>query len=280
MKPESRVDVSVVIPTHNHAHFLPQTLESVKKQTYAQFEVIVVDNGSTDNTRDVISRLQWDKLRYCYRENSGSAAAPRNTGIAMARGEFVAFLDSDDVWYKDKLSKVMEVAQRNPGIDVICNDEYIRENGSLGAYLSYGPAEPEMFETLLFKGNRLSGSATTVRTTSLRAAGGFDERKKFVHVEDYELWLRLAKAGANFYFLKESLGEYVIHDTNLSHDITLHMKNLRNVLLEHFGSFEKKLHPRYAAMFCECYAKTYYSQFLRYMKKRKIAHERRGNKVV
>lgn len=256
--------ISVVIPTHNHAHFLPKTLDSVRAQTYQDYEVILVDNGSTDKTRELIGQVKWERLRYFYQNDTGSAASPRNTGIRLARGEYVAFLDSDDVWYKEKLKKVMDIFLREPEIDLICNDEYCRKEGKIVSYLKYGPNEADMYEKLFFCGNRLSGSGTVVKKALLLKVGGFDESKKYVHVEDYDLWLKLAKIGCRFYFLNEPLGEFVLHDRNLSHDITTQMHNLRNVLIKYYFSYEKRLQPVYIYNFIKTYLKTYYSQFLRY----------------
>lgn len=261
--------VTVVIPTHNHAHFLSRTIKYVQSQVYDDYEVVVVDNGSTDNTKEVIDKFGWNKLRYFYQDNTGSAAGPRNTGIRLSKGEYIAFLDSDDVWYKDKLEKVMDVFNNNPDIGLVCNDEYVRKGDNIITRLRYGPYEPDMYEKLLFFGNRLSGSGTTVKKHLLFQAGCFDESKKFVHVEDYDLWLRLAKIGCKFFFLNEPLGEYILHDNNLSYDITTQMRNLRNVILKHYFSYKNRKKPRYLYLFLKAYLRTYYIQLLRYKDKEK-----------
>ncbi|MCX5696595.1 MAG: glycosyltransferase [Candidatus Omnitrophica bacterium] len=261
---EANPKVSVIIPTHNHALFLSKALDSVRNQTYEDYEVILVDNGSTDQTKELISKIKWEKLLYVYQDDTGSAAGPRNTGIRLAKGDYVAFLDSDDIWYKEKLNKVMDIFLKNPEIDLVCNDEYCRKDGKIVSYLKCGPSEPDMYEKLFFNGNRLSGSATVVKKAPLLKASGFDENKKYVHVEDYELWLRLAKLGCKFYFLNEPLGEFVLHDRNLSYEITKQMQNLRNVLIKHYFSYEKKMDPNYIYLFIKTYLKTYYSQLIRY----------------
>ncbi|MCX5713771.1 MAG: glycosyltransferase [Candidatus Omnitrophica bacterium] len=257
-------EVSVIIPTHNHAHFLPKTLSSVREQAYDNYEVIVVDNGSTDDTRRVVENIKWQALRYVYQEDSGSAAGSRNTGIRLAKGEYIAFLDSDDVWYKDKLTKVMDIFKQNPEIGLVCNDEYCRKGDKLVSYLKYGPDEPGMFEKLLFFGNRLSGSGTTVKREWLIRVGCFDESKKYIHVEDYDLWLKLAKAGCRFYFLNQPLGEFILHDSNLSNDITTQMANARQVMKKHFFVYENRYVPKFCYLFIKAYMRSYYSQILRY----------------
>ena len=91
--------VTVVIPTYNRAHLIKDAVESVLNQTYQDFELIVIDDGSTDNTREVLA-VYKDKLTYIYQENQGRSSA-RNHGIELAQGEYIAFLDSDDVWFPD-----------------------------------------------------------------------------------------------------------------------------------------------------------------------------------
>lgn len=261
--------VSVIIPAHNHAHFLRRTLNSVKGQTYDDYEVIVVDNGSTDNTREAIESFGWDRVRYFYQNDTGSAAGPRNTGIRASRGSFVAFLDSDDIWYRDKLERVMGLFKNDPDIGLVCNDEFVTKEGNVISRLRYGPYEKDMYEKLLFSGNRLSGSGTTVKKDFLLKAGCFDESRSFVHVEDYELWLRLARIGCRFFFLNEPLGEYTLHDKNLSYDVTTQMRNLRNVICAHYFKYEKRHHPGYACMFIRAFARSYYTQLLRYKNREK-----------
>lgn len=257
--------LSVIIPTHNHAHFLPRTINCVRNQTFNDYEVIVVDNGSTDNTRQIIESMEWDKLRYIYQKNSGSAAGSRNTGLRLAKGKYIAFLDSDDIWYASKLAKVMDVFLSDPEIDVICNDEKLRVGDKITSYLKYGPYENSMFEKMLFFGNRLSGSATTVKRELMLKIGGFDESKKYVHVEDYDAWLSLAKLGCRFYFINEPLGEYVLHDSNLSYEIGRQMHNLRNVLLKQYMSFKDNKRPFHLYLFIRAYAITYLRQLRRYL---------------
>ena len=121
--------VSVIIPTHNHAHFLPKCLESVKTQTYSDYEIIVINNGSTDNTEEVIKRFGWNNLRYHYQQDTGSVASPRNTGIRLARGKYVAFLDSDDLWYPEKLRKTMRILEESPDIDILSHDLFMIREG-------------------------------------------------------------------------------------------------------------------------------------------------------
>src|SRR3989339_706645 len=107
--------VSVVIPAYNREELLPETIESVLAQTFQDFEIIVVDDGSTDNTREVISAFP---VRYYYQENQGVSAA-LNKGAELSRGEYLAFLGSDDIWLRDTLEKQVTVLDNNPGLGLV-----------------------------------------------------------------------------------------------------------------------------------------------------------------
>ena len=112
--PEKNPTVSIIIPTYNRAHLIGRAIQSVLNQTYQNFEIIVVDDGSTDNTEEMIKEFQkHDKrIKYIRHEKNRGGAAARNTGIKVARGEYIAFQDSDDEWLPEKLEKQMDVFQR------------------------------------------------------------------------------------------------------------------------------------------------------------------------
>jgi len=232
--------ISVIIGTHNHAHFLSECLNSVKSQVYKNYEVIVVDNGSTDNTKEVIEDLAWDKLNYYYQKDTGSVASPRNTGIRIAKGKYIAFLDSDDLWYSQKLKKIMEVLEVGSDIDIISHHMWLKRMGRKRILLKAGPIKKDMFKFLLTQ-NRFIGSATVIKKDILLEIGGFDERKDFVHVEDYETWLRIAFLGKKFAIIDKALGEYRIHDSNLSHDFQRALLNEINVVNKHFRNCKTKI---------------------------------------
>ncbi|MFC1478321.1 glycosyltransferase family 2 protein [Candidatus Margulisiibacteriota bacterium] len=227
--------VSVIMAAHNHAHFLPRSIGSVKSQTYRDYELIVVDNGSTDDTKSVIEELSWDKLRYISQEDTGSVAGPRNTGLKAAKGEYVAFLDSDDNWIPDKLEKVMKILEDNPQLDVLTHDMIRRTKDKVLNRIFVGPKKKgTVLDRLLFDGNFILGSATVVKREAMLEVGGFDGRPEFVHAEDYETWLRLAEAGKQFFFFNEALGDLYVHESNLSGDIKRATDDLRNVINYHF----------------------------------------------
>ncbi|MBP7088336.1 MAG: glycosyltransferase [Candidatus Omnitrophica bacterium] len=232
--------ISVVVATHNHAHFLPECLNSIKTQTYGNYELIVVDNGSTDNTKEVVESLSWNRLHYYYQSDTGSVAGPRNTAIKLAQGKYIAFLDSDDLWYQEKLQEVAKVLKDDPEIDILSHNLIQRKNGKIGPIMREGPVKKDMFKHLLTI-NCLAGSAAVVKRDILLEINGFDENKDFVHVEDYETWLRIAYRHGKFFFIDKVLGEYRVHDSNLSHDFKRALLNEINVVNKHLKNFKSRI---------------------------------------
>jgi glycosyltransferase involved in cell wall biosynthesis len=234
---------SIVIPTYNRVDILSRSIDSVLSQTYQDFELIIVDNGSTDATQQWLGdNYQDDRIVYHYQEGSGSPASPRNTGISLAKGRWVCLLDSDDRWDKNKLQRVLGAIQTNTNVDVICHNEniYYEATDSIGKMLKYGPASKNMYKEMLIFGNRLSTSATSVRVGFLKDNNlQFNESSELATVEDYDLWLNLAKRDANFVFLSESLGFYTVGESNLIANSNLFCTNLQNLLKAHVFSIQQ-----------------------------------------
>ena len=120
----NHIQVSIVIPTYNNSPLLMKAIKSVLDQDYQYWELIIVDNNSTDDTIDVIESFNDERIRYILIQNNGVIAKSRNIGIINAAGEYIAFLDSDDAWSKNKLSLCVKCLQEDPSIDIICHDEY------------------------------------------------------------------------------------------------------------------------------------------------------------
>lgn len=229
---------SVIIPAFNAASFIEEALRSVKEQTFSGYETIVVNDGSTDGTRaavwDFIDRHKEMKIKLIGQENKGLGAA-RNTGIKQAQGEYIALLDADDIWHKDKLEKVNQALIGAPGVDVICHAEtWFDRAAKRKKAVYYGPAEDCTYKKLLFQGNKLSSSASAIRREALEQAGLFSEDKAWHGVEDYDLWLRLAKVNARFLFLNDICGEYVLHGNNMTRDLVSFNSRVLAVIKHHF----------------------------------------------
>ncbi|MFM7338418.1 MAG: glycosyltransferase family 2 protein, partial [Actinomycetota bacterium] len=198
--------VTVIIPTFNHAQHLRKALDSVVAQTFQDWEVVVVNNHSTDDTVEVVAATNDSRISLVNFHNHGVIGAARNQGLKVARGEFVAFLDSDDVWYPQKLQRCVE--QISDGGEFICHGELWINSDKTSRKVFYGPVENSSYEKLLFRGNCISTSTTFIKTELLRSIDGFDESPEIVTAEDYDLWLRLAATGAKTVFIKEILGEF------------------------------------------------------------------------
>lgn len=184
---EAAQSISVVIPTYNYGRFLARAISSVLEQTHPVLEIIVVDDGSTDNTREVAQGF-GDRIQYLYKENRGSSAA-RNAGIRIARGEWIGFLDADDAWVPEKNAKVRELLQEHPEAVMIYHPHVLlSDEGPVGYRRA---AEPdELFPELLYHNFISGGSSALVRRSVLLDLGGFDESLQAV--EDWDMWTRVA----------------------------------------------------------------------------------------
>lgn len=203
----NRPFVSVVIPTYNRAEDLQRALQSVREQTYINWEVIVVDNYSTDNTDDIIGMLEDSRIFLYKIRNNGVIAASRNLGIQKASGEFIALLDSDDWWAKEKLEK--SVAAIQSGADIVYHDLWMVTEGKR-KYRKVGswPLTQPVYDALLMNGNPVINSSVVVRKKILEEIGGISENPKLIAAEDFDCWLRIALVTDRFSFLPEVLGYY------------------------------------------------------------------------
>jgi glycosyltransferase involved in cell wall biosynthesis len=200
--------VSVVISTHNRANECRRAVRSALDQAPSPLEVIVCDDGSTDETPAMIEamRSREPRLHYIRLAAHGTPAPARNAGIARATGEWLAFLDDDDRWHPGKLAAQLGVLEGG-GFDVVAGNA-IRSDGS-SYFDASGPTHPDRAQ--IERANPVILSSSAVRAAALADAGGFDEDPRLRGVEDYALWLRLAERGARFLVLSEPLVDYADH---------------------------------------------------------------------
>ena len=179
--------VSVIIPTYNRADLVRQALASVKAQTYRDFEIVVVDDGGTDGTCEVLSA--WREIRVLRHAGRRGVSAARNTGIAAARGEWLAFLDSDDLWLPDKLARQIFLLEGQPEL-LICQTEetWVRRGVRVNKPLSHRKMAGRIFLPSLTR-CMISPSAVILNRRLFADHGGFDPT--LPAAEDYDLWLRL-----------------------------------------------------------------------------------------
>lgn len=210
---------SVIIPTYNRADLLIKCLDSLLDQTFKDFEVIVCDDGSTDNTEHVVNefRERLPQLKYLRIPNSGGCGRPRNVAMGEAVGEWVSFVDSDDLWHSRKLEVTQQAIEN--GIDVIYHDLNVtNEAGKVTSVFKGKPiSRHNPFVDLLENGNKLPLSSVSVRKELLDEVGFFEDNVAvFRGIEDYDLWLRIAKAGGKFKYIETVLGEYLVHGANMT----------------------------------------------------------------
>lgn len=189
MVKDGKPTVSVIIPSYNAGPLLRDAIESVMKQTYGDCEIIVIDDGSTDETPSLIHSY-GTRIR-SYRQANRGASAARNLGIAKARGKYIAFLDSDDVWLPTKLAEQVPLLDADPSLGLVYSDWTVISGRVVVAhsFLKGKPAESGYaFEAIVRCGFILT-SGVVVRKTFLDLVGGFDE--SLVIAQDYDLWLRL-----------------------------------------------------------------------------------------
>lgn len=208
--------VSIVMPSYNHAHFLPRAIGSIIAQTYTCWELIIIDNQSLDDTEAVISSFADTRIRILRIHNDGIVAKSRNLGIKEAKGEFIAFLDSDDWWCSNKLETSIKYIDK--GADIVYHDLFFvqDENHIHKTKLKSRALKKPIFKSLITGGNAIINSSVVVRTKLLNKSGFIDEQKGIVASEDYDLWLRISILTDKFYMIKECLGYYWYVGGNLS----------------------------------------------------------------
>lgn len=200
--------VSVIIPSYNRGKTIVEAVQSVLNQTYTDLEVVIVDDGSSDNTREVIQNIKDNRIKYFYQENAGACIA-RNNGIKFAKGDYIAFHDSDDIWRRDKLEKQMRVLLQSKADIVFCKLVVHGLDGSI----SYKP--PKCEEGIVYPINNLFGIGTQ---TLLAYRYVFDEVKfdpEMPRFQEFELLYR-ATQKFSLYCLNEGLVDYYVGVDSIS----------------------------------------------------------------
>ncbi len=231
---------SIIIPTYNQANLLYRCLKSVEQQTFKNYEVIIIDNYSKDNTSKIVKKF-GKKIKYFKLRNHGVIAKSRNLGIKKSKGKWICFLDSDDTWMTHKLQKLFTL-QKQSSLDIICNAEWVFKGKKKKLWV-YGPEDKNFYLKMILKGNRFSTSGTSIKKGFLKKNKlFFSEKKSFATCEDYDFFLRISKLGCNKKFINEPLGSHFFHSNSASHNYTKHRKAFISVLKFHFSdnNFLKK----------------------------------------
>lgn len=235
----SKIKFSVIIPTYNRADLLHVCLQSLVDQVYKDFEVIVCDDGSTDNSAELVKSFENKlKITYFYEENWGGPARPRNNGLKLAKGEWVAFLDSDDYWSPNKLKVVSRYLNE---ADVLYHRMIVldQNNNQISTINSKDISLPS-FENMLIEGNRIPLSSVVCRRSKVLEAGRFTEERHLISVEDFDLWLKLSLMKSRFLFVQEFLGYYYFGGGNISQASVKQVRKLRAIYLKYLPKITNK----------------------------------------
>jgi glycosyltransferase involved in cell wall biosynthesis len=236
--------VSVVIPTRGRSGLLALTLRSVLRQRDVDFEVVVVDDGSTDDTAAMVTRRGDGRVRLLRHARSRGVSAARNTGIAAARGQWVAFLDDDDLWAPDKLALQLEAADHAGRCWVYAGD--VEVDDRLRVVAGAPPAPPERVMELLERHNAVPAGASNVvvRADALDRCGPFDEQ--LPNNEDWDMWIRLARLGPPAW-VPQPLVALRQHVGNASWNMARMLQDLQVIERRHGITADRAAHHRWAA---------------------------------
>lgn len=230
---------SIVITAYNKERYIGKAIHSVLGQTLQDFEILLIDDGSTDNTKEIISSFRDTRIKYFVQAHSGRPACARNKGMSFARGKYIAILDGDDFWRQDKLGRCKKILEDNPGVDLVCHNEAVLYNDKVVKYTSCGPYTGEMYKKILFDGINLPTSSVVIRRGIFSEDNfRFSEDPRHITIEDYEYWLRLSQK-YRFCFIDDVLGYYRITGAgDYFRDPELNAINLLGLLELHFNKLK------------------------------------------
>jgi len=213
--------VSVITPTYNRGELFKETIQSVLNQTYHNFEYIIIDDGSTDNTKEIVQSFQDKRIKYINQQHVGTPASGRNNGIRIAKGEYIAFLDSDDVWFPQKLEIQLNEFQKNAEILILATNGIIIPLQPYRKYLSIKKDLVVSFRDLIInKKNPIINSTVLIKRTAIEAVGLIDEEPFLRASEDFDYWLRVLKYRDNsILILKQILVKYRAHSSSITIDM-------------------------------------------------------------
>src|SRR4030042_6035179 len=203
--------VSAIILTYNRAQILVEAVDSVLNQTFRDFELIIVDNYSSDDTESVVKSCQDKRIRYFKNQNEGLLGINRNFGIEKAHGEYIAFLDDDDLWLPEILEKQVKLLDSNKELGLVYSDCYIMDDsGALRGktfFATRKPVKGTAFKELL-QTNTIPILTAVIRKETLDKVGGFSH--EYIIAQDYDLWLRIVQHYP-IDFIDEPLAKYRVH---------------------------------------------------------------------
>jgi glycosyltransferase involved in cell wall biosynthesis len=249
--------VSVVMATYNRAAYIADAIRSVQAQAYDNVEIIVADDGSTDNTPEIVGQF-GEAVTYLQLPHRGQPAATRNAALERAKGEYIAFLDSDDLFLPSRLAKQVSALVKHPDAALAYSNGYFfrdHPEQPTGHVLDGLPTPSGKAFADLLRGNFLSSPVVLVRRSCLDAVGTFDERPEFFAVEDYDLWLRIA-ARFPLVYVPGDVAAIRRHGESISRDVAALRTGVIQVLAKLEAS-HPQLTRQHRTALCEGYARNH-----------------------
>jgi len=230
--------VSVIIPTYNRERLLVRSVKSVLNQTYQDFEIIIVDDASTDNTEKVVRSFNDERIRYVRHDKNKGEAAARNTGIKLARGKYIASQDSDDEWLPEKLHKQIDLIEKSPPHVGVVYTGFWKIEQNKKTYIPFAWVKQKQADIHqeLMKGNFIGCPVTLIKKQCFQKAGGFDE--SLSNLVDWEMWLRISKH-YHFSCIDEPLAIAYYDKDNISDNPYSLATALESILSKHIKDFKK-----------------------------------------
>lgn len=238
--------VSIIMPAYNAEKFISKSIESVLQQTYPNWELLVINDGSIDNTSNIVNSFNDSRIKLIEQDNSGVSKA-RNTGIANSTGEFIAFLDSDDLWLQDKLEIQVKYMINNQNI-ILSYGDYLSfiEDGKIIENKQLYPFKIKDLKERLLVFNFIATLTVMVKSDVLKDTGGFDT--EFFGPEDWDLWIKISQKG-DIDYIKENLAMYREHEGGISKNKKRQLEEEYKVLKRHVLQSNNEILKKYALWF-------------------------------
>ncbi len=260
--------VSVIMPAYNAENYINDSINSVFSQTYTDWELIIVDDGSTDATAlKVKSWIEKDnRIQYYYQEN-GKQGKARNLGISKSKGEYLAFLDADDLWLPDKLNiQIIEIQKKN--VDLVFSNAYIFNNDEIFDVSKKMNIQADIFYDnnwvkFFLEMNRIPILTVLVKKEKVIKVGCFSEELEIQNVEDYHLWLKLLMSNCTFCSLNYILAKYRIHNNSATSADKMALNKIPNAfydLLQFFPDYKKLIKDGLKLQFKLIYKKNLFTK--------------------
>lgn len=231
--------ISIITPTYNREAFLPAAIESVLAQSYKEFELIIVDDGSTDNSRELINAYadKDPRVKYLYQENQRQSVA-RNYALSIAKGDFICFLDSDNYWPHDKLEKSLKAFEQHPEADIVYGDCITIDEQGNELHRNNMRRYSGNIAALLLKDNFVSMNTTMTRRKCFNEMGGMSGKRRVA--DDYDLWLKFS-ARYRFQYIPEFLAYYRVMENQISSNKKLRFETNEKIILDFLAAFPSAL---------------------------------------